>query len=100
MIDHNISNRVTTNCIVSSSDPCLTTTKTHITNDHIMCIDPDAFAGNTNTIAGCSLSCNSYVWGTDYYRCFYFNDTSNIKYNYSCATLFTSPAKTSRAIII
>src|SRR6187551_1114411 len=99
MIDHNITNRITTYCIISSAYPRFTATETHITNDDIMCVDPNSFAGNTNTIARSCLTCNGNIRCTDYYRRLNADNSGNIKYNYSCATLLASPTKTSLAIV-
>src|SRR5678810_4934 len=100
MIDHNITNGVTTYCIISSAYPCFTAAETHITNDNIMSIDPNSFAGDTNTITRSGLSCNGNIRCTDYYRCLNANNTGNIKYNYSSSALLASPTKTSWAIVI
>src|SRR5688500_2732929 len=100
MIDHDITNRITTYGIISSSYPCFTTTKPHITNNDIMCIDPYTFTSNTYTITRCGLSCYRYIGGTNDHRSFYPDNTRYVKYYYSCATLFTGPAKTSGSMII
>src|SRR4249920_2327509 len=100
MIDHNITNGITTDCIISSAYPCFTAAETHITNDNIMCIDPNSFTCNTNAITWSCLTSDGNVRCTDYYRCLNANNTGNIKYNYSSPTLLASPTKTSRAVII
>src|SRR5688572_15920176 len=100
MINHDITNRITTYGIIPSSYPCFAATKTHITNNDIMCIDPYTFTSDTYTITGCGLSCNRYIRSTDDHRSFYPDNTRYVKYYYSCTTLFTGPAKTTGTIIV
>src|SRR6185503_4856378 len=100
MIDHDITDRIATDRIISSSHPGFAAAEAHIADHYIVCIDPNSFAGNTNSVARCSLSCNSNIRSTNDQWSLDTDDTCNIKYNYSCATLFTCPAKTAGTIIV
>ena len=52
MVNHDISYRIASKGIITTSNIGLTTTETHMTHHHIMCIYPERFAGYTNSVAG------------------------------------------------
>ncbi len=85
VVDHNISNRITSERIIASFHFCFTATETHVTYNHIMRIHPKRFTSYTYSVSGSCLPGNSYVRSFNNNRRFQMNNTCNIKYNNTCA---------------
>ena len=100
MVNHDITNRITTKGIITTGNFGFSTTKTHVTYYNIVCIYPKRFSGNTHPITRSCLPGNSNIRSTNYNRCFQTDNTCYIKNNDTSSTHFTSFAERARSTII
>ncbi|MPM27047.1 hypothetical protein SDC9_73552 [bioreactor metagenome] len=70
VVNHNVTHRIATDGIVTESYILRSTTETHVSDNHVMCIDQERSTCKTYTIARSRLSGNGYV------RCTQMNGTA------------------------
>ena len=90
MVNHDISNRVASERIVTMPYLCFAAAETHMAYHYIMRIYPKRLSGNTYPVTRSCLSCNSDIWSPDDNGRFQFNNTWNIEDNDTCSTCLTS----------
>src|SRR5574344_2392437 len=100
MVNHNVSDRVSTKRVLTIPYMCITTTETHVTDNHVMGIYLKTLTCYTYTVTGCCLSCYGNIRSTYNYRRFKFYNTAYIEYYNTCATLLTSPSERTYSVIV
>ncbi|OPZ92881.1 MAG: hypothetical protein BWY72_02501 [Bacteroidetes bacterium ADurb.Bin416] len=65
MVKHDVADGIASEAVVTAPYPGLTTAKTHVTHNDIVCIHPKAFTGYTDTITGSRLTGYCNVGGSD-----------------------------------
>ena len=88
MVNHDISNRIPSYCIITESYVLRTAAEAHVANHDIVCIDQERLSGDANTISGSCLSGNRYIRGTYTDRAFQTNHSRYIEYNNTCTSRF------------
>ena len=88
MVNHDISNRIPSYCIITESYVLRTATEAHVANHDIVCIDQERLSGDADTISGSCLSGNRYIRGTYANRAFQTNHSRYIEYNNTCTSRF------------
>src|SRR5690606_40702671 len=99
MVDHDISNGVTADCIVPSADISFSPTETHMADQHIMRVYPNRLPSHDYTIPGsrlpgnCNVRCTYNEWGLQ------TDDTGYIEDNDTRPALFARFAQSSWTVI-
>ena len=97
MVNHDISNRIPSYCIITESYVLRTAAEAHVANHNIVCIDQERLSGDADTISGSRLSGNGYIRGTYANRAFQTNHSRYIEYNNTCTSRFAGFAQCSGA---
>ena len=100
VVYHDITNRITTERVVTMPYFCFSTTESHMTYNYVVCIHPKWFSGNADTITRCCLSGNSNVRSTNDNRRIQFDNTGNIKHNDTSTTSLTRLTERTRTTVI
>src|SRR5690606_25180169 len=92
MIDDDIADAISSKGIITTRYVCTAPAETHVSDHHIVGVDPEGLACDADTISGCRLACNRNVWSTNNNRTFQLDNPCHVKYNDTGSPLLTSLA--------
>src|SRR5690606_16816984 len=99
VVNHNITDRITADSVITASDVGFPSTEAHMANQHVVRVYPDRLPSHNHAISRSGLAGNRDVRSPDDQRGLQANNTGDIKYDYTRASLFTGFTKSSWTMI-
>src|SRR5258708_36275883 len=99
MVYHNIADRVAPQRIIAATHIGLAPAKTHITDNHIMRVDPEGFPGYTDPVSGSRLPFDRDIGCANDNGTVDMDDTGDVEDHDTRTALFAGPAQRARSAI-